>query len=132
MLLIVPGVDITLDSAWASAGLLFLEAVSALGQDRSDIVGHRVLEDASETVMECKIEVIFIPIADVDKAIDFYVNKAGFTLDRMDRRAQRLFCVQVEVFPDADTVKFLMPAANSTIPGSSEADSRPACSDVSV
>ena len=37
--------------------------------------------------MECKMEPIFIPVTDVDKAIDFYVNKAGFTLDRMDRRA---------------------------------------------
>ena len=31
--------------------------------------------------MECKIELIFIPVTDVDKAIDFYVNKIGFTLD---------------------------------------------------
>lgn len=31
--------------------------------------------------MECKIELIFVPVTDVDRAIDFYVNKVGFHLD---------------------------------------------------
>lgn len=31
--------------------------------------------------MECRIELIFIPVTDVDRAIDFYVEKVGFTLD---------------------------------------------------
>ena len=35
--------------------------------------------------MECKIEHIFIPVTDVDRAIDFYVEKVGFTLDMQAR-----------------------------------------------
>lgn len=31
--------------------------------------------------MECKIELIFLPVTDVDRAIDFSVDKLGFTLD---------------------------------------------------
>lgn len=34
-----------------------------------------------EAVMECKIELIFVPVTDVDRAIDFYDEKVGFTLD---------------------------------------------------
>ena len=40
--------------------------------------------------MECKIELIFVPVTDVDAAIDFYVNKVGFTLDR--QTASRSSC----------------------------------------
>lgn len=31
--------------------------------------------------MDCKIELIFLPVTDVDRAIEFYVEKVGFTLD---------------------------------------------------
>lgn len=31
--------------------------------------------------MDCKIEVIFVPVSDVDRARDFYVDKVGFVLD---------------------------------------------------
>lgn len=31
--------------------------------------------------MEMKIELVPVPVTDVDAAIDFYVNKAGFVLD---------------------------------------------------
>ena len=27
--------------------------------------------------MECKIELIFVPVTDVDRAIEFYVDKVG-------------------------------------------------------
>lgn len=35
--------------------------------------------------MDWKIELIFVPVTDVDRARDFYVEKVGFTLD-IDRR----------------------------------------------
>jgi catechol 2,3-dioxygenase-like lactoylglutathione lyase family enzyme len=31
--------------------------------------------------MDCKLEVVLIPVSDVDRAKDFYVNQCGFTLD---------------------------------------------------
>ena len=31
--------------------------------------------------MDMKIELVAIPVSDTDRAIDFYVNKVGFTLD---------------------------------------------------
>jgi catechol 2,3-dioxygenase-like lactoylglutathione lyase family enzyme len=31
--------------------------------------------------MEFKLEVVLVPVSDVDRAKDFYVNKCGFTLD---------------------------------------------------
>ncbi|GAB3903504.1 VOC family protein [Kibdelosporangium lantanae] len=32
-------------------------------------------------VMEMKLELVFVPVTDVDRAKDFYVDKVGFTLD---------------------------------------------------
>ena len=31
--------------------------------------------------MDMKIELVAVPVTDTDRAIDFYVNKVGFTLD---------------------------------------------------
>lgn len=31
--------------------------------------------------MDCRIELIFVPVTDVDRARDFYVDQVGFTLD---------------------------------------------------
>lgn len=31
--------------------------------------------------MDCRIELIFVPVTDIDRARDFYVDKVGFTLD---------------------------------------------------
>jgi predicted enzyme related to lactoylglutathione lyase len=31
--------------------------------------------------MDCRIELIFVPVSDVDRARDFYVDQVGFTLD---------------------------------------------------
>jgi len=32
--------------------------------------------------MEMKLELVVIPVSDIDAAIDFYVNKVGFNLDQ--------------------------------------------------
>ena len=41
--------------------------------------------------MDMRIELIFVPVSDVDRAIEFYVDKVGFTLDieaRVDENIQ--------------------------------------------
>lgn len=45
--------------------------------------------------MDCKIELIFIPVTDVDRAIEFYVEKAGFHLDMQARVDENTRFVQV-------------------------------------
>jgi catechol 2,3-dioxygenase-like lactoylglutathione lyase family enzyme len=45
--------------------------------------------------MNFKIELVTIPVSDVDRAIDFYVNKAGFTLDHDHRVSDDLRFVQI-------------------------------------
>ena len=63
-------------------------------------------ENTSEAVMECKIELIFIPVTDVDKAIDFYVNKVGFTLDMQARVDEHTRFVQVTPPTSACSIAF--------------------------
>jgi predicted enzyme related to lactoylglutathione lyase len=45
--------------------------------------------------MNFKLELVQVPVTDVDAAIDFYVNKAGFTLDHDHRVADDLRFVQI-------------------------------------
>lgn len=42
-----------------------------------------------------KIELIPVPVTDVDRAIDFYVNQAGFSLDHDHRVSDELRFVQL-------------------------------------
>ena len=44
--------------------------------------------------MECRIELIFVPVTDVDRAIEFYVDKVGFTLDMQARVDENIRFVQ--------------------------------------
>lgn len=45
--------------------------------------------------MEMKLELVPVPVADVDKAIDFYVNKVGFNLDHDHQVTDSLRFVQL-------------------------------------
>jgi catechol 2,3-dioxygenase-like lactoylglutathione lyase family enzyme len=45
--------------------------------------------------MEMKLELVFLPVADVDKAIDFYVNKIGFNLDHDHQVSPEMRFVQL-------------------------------------
>ncbi len=45
--------------------------------------------------MEMRIELIPVPVTDVDRAIDFYVNKVGFNLDHDHRVTENLRFVQL-------------------------------------
>lgn len=45
--------------------------------------------------MKMKLELVPVPVSDVDVAIDFYVNKVGFTLDHDHRVNESLRFVQL-------------------------------------
>jgi catechol 2,3-dioxygenase-like lactoylglutathione lyase family enzyme len=56
--------------------------------------------------MECRIELIFVPVTDVDRAINFYVDKLGFTLDMEARVDENLRFVQVTPPTSACSIAF--------------------------
>jgi catechol 2,3-dioxygenase-like lactoylglutathione lyase family enzyme len=56
--------------------------------------------------MECKIELIFVPVSDVDRAIEFYVDKVGFTLDMQARVDENTRFVQVTPPTSACSIAF--------------------------
>jgi catechol 2,3-dioxygenase-like lactoylglutathione lyase family enzyme len=45
--------------------------------------------------MEMKLELVPVPVSDVDRAIDFYVNKVGFVLDHDHKVTENLRFVQL-------------------------------------
>jgi uncharacterized glyoxalase superfamily protein PhnB len=59
-----------------------------------------------EAAMECKIELIFVPVTDVDRAIEFYVDKVGFTLDMQARVDENIRFVQVTPPTSACSIAF--------------------------
>ena len=56
--------------------------------------------------MECKIELIFVPVTDVDRARDFYVDKVGFHLDMEARVDENVRFVQVTPVGSACSIAF--------------------------
>ena len=56
--------------------------------------------------MDCKIELIFVPVSDVDRAIEFYVDKVGFTLDMQARVDENTRFVQVTPPGSACSIAF--------------------------
>lgn len=56
--------------------------------------------------MECKIELIFMPVTDIDRARDFYVDKVGFHLDMDVRVDENIRFVQVTPVSSACSIAF--------------------------
>ncbi|WP_413249892.1 VOC family protein [Sinomonas flava] len=56
--------------------------------------------------MDWKLELAFIPVTDVDRAIDFYVNKVGFHLDYDQRVSDELRFVQITPPGSACSIAF--------------------------
>jgi catechol 2,3-dioxygenase-like lactoylglutathione lyase family enzyme len=54
--------------------------------------------------MDWKIELLYVPVADVDRARDFYVNQVGFVLDHDHR-----------VYPDLRFVQLTPPGSACSI-----------------
>jgi catechol 2,3-dioxygenase-like lactoylglutathione lyase family enzyme len=45
--------------------------------------------------MDWKLELVFVPVSDVDRAKDFYVNKVGFNADFDERPSESIRFVQL-------------------------------------
>ena len=56
--------------------------------------------------MEMKLELVVIPVSDVDASIDFYVNKVGFHLDQDNKVNEDLRFVQVTPPGSACSIAF--------------------------
>jgi catechol 2,3-dioxygenase-like lactoylglutathione lyase family enzyme len=56
--------------------------------------------------VECRIELIFVPVTDVDRAIEFYVDKVGFHLDMQARVDENIRFVQVTPPTSACSIAF--------------------------
>lgn len=56
--------------------------------------------------MDCRIELIFVPVTDVDRAIEFYVDKVGFHLDMQARVDENIRFVQVTPPTSACSIAF--------------------------
>lgn len=56
--------------------------------------------------MEMKLELVVLPVSDVDAAIDFYRNKVGFTLDQDNKVKEGLRFVQLTPPGSACSIAF--------------------------
>ena len=69
--------------------------------------------------MDYRLELVFIPVSDVDKAKDFYVENAGFHVDHDVRVSESLRFVQVT--PPGSACSFAFgDGITTTAPGSGE------------
>lgn len=66
----------------------------------------RAVGRTAGVVMECRIELIFVPVTDVDRARDFYVDKVGFHLDMEARVDENTRFVQVTPTGSACSIAF--------------------------
>jgi catechol 2,3-dioxygenase-like lactoylglutathione lyase family enzyme len=62
--------------------------------------------------MEMKLELVVIPVSNVDAAIDFYANKAGFHLDQDHRVNEKMRFVQLTPPGSACSIAFGQGIAN--------------------
>jgi len=70
--------------------------------------------------MECKIELIFVPVTDVDRARDFYVDKVGFHLDMDARVDENIRFVQVTPPTSACSIAFGEGIGGNLAPGTQD------------
>jgi uncharacterized glyoxalase superfamily protein PhnB len=63
-------------------------------------------DEPTEEAVDCKIELIFVPVTDVDRAIEFYVEKVGFNLDMQARVDENIRFVQVTPPTSACSIAF--------------------------
>ncbi len=68
--------------------------------------------------MDWKIELIHVPVSDVDRAIGFYVDKVGFNLDHDQRVSDELRFVQLTPPGSACSIAFGEGLGATLAPGS--------------
>jgi catechol 2,3-dioxygenase-like lactoylglutathione lyase family enzyme len=69
------------------------------------------------TSVDWKLELVILPVSDVDRAKDFYIEKAGFTLDVDHRGGDRFRVVQLTPPGSACSISIGM-GISSAAPGS--------------
>ena len=67
--------------------------------------------------MDWKLEVVVVPVADIDRAKDFYVEKLGFVLD-VDYSNGDFRVVQLTPTGSACSISFVHGGSRSSEPGS--------------
>jgi catechol 2,3-dioxygenase-like lactoylglutathione lyase family enzyme len=67
--------------------------------------------------MDCKIELIFVPVTDVDKSRDFYADQVGFHLDHDVRVDENVRFVQLTPVGSACSIAFGEGLGNTMAPG---------------
>ena len=68
--------------------------------------------------MRMKLELIALPVSDVEKALDFYVNKVGFHLDHDHKVNENLRFIQLTPPGSACSITFGNGIASDMQPGS--------------
>jgi catechol 2,3-dioxygenase-like lactoylglutathione lyase family enzyme len=71
-----------------------------------------------ELLMEMKLELVAIPVTDVDRARDFYKDKVGFNLDQDHTVNEKLRFVQMTPPGSACSICFGIGIADNMKPGS--------------
>jgi len=92
----VPPTGLALRASFATVG----------GLDKDGHAAGTYLAEEAEAPMDAKIELIFVPVTDVDRAIEFYVDKVGFTLDMQARVDENTRFVQVTPPTSACSIAF--------------------------
>jgi catechol 2,3-dioxygenase-like lactoylglutathione lyase family enzyme len=72
----------------------------------------------SNLLMEMKLELVAIPVTDVDRARDFYKDKVGFNLDHDHIVSEKLRFVQMTPLGSACSICFGIGIADDMKPGS--------------
>jgi catechol 2,3-dioxygenase-like lactoylglutathione lyase family enzyme len=70
------------------------------------VAGTGFATSGRQDAMDCKIELIFVPVTDVDRAIEFYVDTVGFNLDMQAQVTDDLRFVQVTPPGSACSIAF--------------------------
>jgi catechol 2,3-dioxygenase-like lactoylglutathione lyase family enzyme len=82
------------------------------------VVGDRpVGRETEEAQMDWKLELVAVPVTDVDRAKEFYVDRAGFTLDHDHVVSDEMRFVQVTPVGSACSIAFGLGVVDSE-PGS--------------
>jgi len=71
-----------------------------------------------ELMMEMKLELVAIPVTDVDRAIEFYKDKVGFNLDHDHTVNENLRFVQMTPLGSSCSICFGIGIADNMKPGS--------------
>ncbi len=73
---------------------------------RMSVAGRTVWRERSEDAMDFRIELIFVPVSDTDRAVAFYGDTLGWNVDHDHRVSESLRFVQVTPPGSACSISF--------------------------